>query len=70
MSYKVIDERIITRVRGVIVNLLLMIDVETYANHIVDNDKKGRKVTYLVVFKALHRMLHCALLFYNMYRTN
>jgi len=68
LDYKGTDERIIMKVRGVIVDLLLMIDAETYGNHIVYEN--GRKVIYLVVLKALYGMLHSALLFYNMFRSN
>lgn len=41
LVYKGKDERIIMKLRGVIVNLLLMIDAETYGNHIVYEN--GRK---------------------------
>ena len=68
LNYKTTDERIIMKVRGVIVDLLLMIDAETYGKHIVY--KNGKKVIYLVVLKALYGMLHSALLFYNMFRSN
>ena len=56
------------KVRGVIVNLLLMIDADTYGKYIVYEN--GKKVIYLVVLKALYGMLHFALLFYNMFRSN
>ena len=68
LDYKGTDERIMMKVMGVIVNLLSMIDAETYDNHIVYEN--GEKVIYLVVLKALCGMLHSALLFYNMFRSN
>ena len=60
------DEKVIMKVTGVMVDLLLQIDPDLYSPFVVY--EKGRKVLYLQVLKALYGMLQAALLWYKKFR--
>ena len=60
------DERIIMKITGVLVNMLVELDPEVYGKHVVFENK--RKVLYVVVLRAIYGMLESALLFYKKFR--
>ena len=57
------EERLIMKIIGVLVDMLVKLDRETYRNHVVFEN--GRKVIYVVVLKSIYGILVAALLFYN-----
>ena len=59
-------ERIIMKITGRLVDLLVQIAPETYAKYVVYEN--GRKVLYVKVLRALYGMLVSAMLWYNKFR--
>ena len=62
-----VGERIIVKITGVLVNILLQMAPNTYGPYVVF-DAKGHKVLYVQVIKALYSMLIAALLWYKLFR--
>ena len=56
------EEKIIMKIKGVLVNMLVQTDPEKYGPNVVY--EKGKKVLYLDLFKAIYGMLQSALLSY------
>ena len=59
-------ERIIMKITGVLVDLLVQLAPDVYGPHVVYEN--GKKVIYLQVLKALYGMLVSALLWYKQFR--
>ena len=57
------EERVITKIIGVLVNMILELDSETYKKHVVFEN--GNKVIYVFLLRAIYGMLVSALLFDN-----
>ena len=57
------DEWVIMKITGVLVDMLVQLNPELYGKYVVY--KKGRKVLYVRVLKAIYGMLKAALLWYN-----
>ena len=60
------QERVIMKITGVLVDLLVEMAPDIYAKHVVYEN--GRKVLYVQVLKALYGMLIAALLWYKQFR--
>jgi hypothetical protein len=58
------SERVIMKIRGTLVDMLVEIDPETYADYVV-YDYNKEKILYVQVLKALYGMLESSLLFYK-----
>ena len=56
-------KKIIMKIAGRLVDILVLIAPEIYAKHMVY--KNGKKVLYVKVLQALYRMLISAMLWYN-----
>ena len=56
--------RIVMKIKGHMVDLLLEIDRKRYAPFVV-HDNKGKKILYVVMDKALYGMIQSSLLYYN-----
>ena len=61
---KVVGKRIVMKIRGLIVDLLLEVSRQTYEPY-VTHDNKGRKILYVVMDMALYGMIQSSLLYYN-----
>ena len=57
------QERIILKIHGALVDMLLQIDPGTYALYV--SYKCGEKILYTDILKAIYRMLISALMFYK-----
>ena len=64
---KEIGERIIMKIRGPLVDMLLELSYETYAAYVVYDEGRG-KVLYVAMEKALYGMLQSSLLYYKKFR--
>jgi len=62
------EERIIMKITGVLVDMLVQLSPETYGKSIVY--EKNRKVVYVQVLRAIYGMLQSALLWYKQLRGN
>ena len=60
------DERVIMKVTGMLVDLLVQLSPNTYGPHVVF--ESGKKVIYLQVLRALYGMLVAAILWYQKLR--
>lgn len=60
------EDRVIMKITGVLVDLLIEIDSNTYGPYVVY--EKGRKVLYVRVLRAIYGMLIAALLWYKTFR--
>jgi hypothetical protein len=60
------DERVIMKITGVLVDLLVKISPEVYGPYVVMD--KHRRVLYVQVLRGLYGMLVAALLWYNDFR--
>ena len=60
------EERVIMKITGVLVHLLVQLAPEVYGPYVVFEN--GKKVLYVQVLKALYGMLSAALLWYNQFR--
>ena len=56
-------ERVITKITGVLVNMLVELNLELYGPYVVY--EKGRKVLYIQVLRAIYGMLQASLLWYK-----
>ena len=56
-------ERIIMKIRGPLVDMLVEIAPEIYTDYVRDDN--GNKVIYVKIIKALYGMLQSAILYYN-----
>ena len=56
------------KITGVLVDMLLELDSETYIKHVVFEN--GKKVIYVVVLRAIYGMLVSSLLFHNKFCGN
>jgi hypothetical protein len=63
---KKVGERIVMKIRGPLVDMLLELSYETYAQYVVYEGKS--KVLYVVMEKALYGMLQSSLLYYKKFR--
>ena len=61
-------DRVIMKITGVLVDLLVQIAPEIYADYVVFDN--GRKVLYTEVLKALYGILIAALLWYRQFRSD
>jgi len=59
-------ERVVMKIRGALVDILLQMDYEKYADFVTEQN--GRKILYVVMSKALYGMLESALLYYRKFR--
>ena len=57
------QERVIMKITGVLVDMLIALDPEAYGKHVVY--EHGKKVLYVQVLRALYGMLVAALLWYK-----
>ena len=62
------DERVIMKITGVLVDILVKLAPEIYAKHVVY--EKGKRVLYVEVIQALYGMLVAAILWYKEFRTS
>ena len=62
-------ERVIMKITGVLVDLLVKLSPETYGPYVV-KDKNGKRVLYLQVLRALYGMLVAALLWFKMFKSD
>eukprot|EP00980_Cylindrotheca_fusiformis_P007564 scaffold1573_cov71-Cylindrotheca_fusiformis.AAC.2 len=60
------EDRVIMKITGVLVDLLVELDPQTYKNFVVFEN--GKKVVYAAVLKAIYGMLQAALLWYQKFR--
>ncbi len=60
------DERIIMKITGPLVDILLKLNTETYGPYVVY--EKSRKVVYVRVLRGIYGMLQAALLWYSKFR--
>jgi hypothetical protein len=60
------EERIIMKIQGVLVDMLVEMDPQLYGPHVVYEN--GKKTLYVQVLKAIYGMLQSALLFYKKLR--
>ncbi|KAG7374511.1 reverse transcriptase RNA-dependent DNA polymerase [Nitzschia inconspicua] len=61
-----VGERIIMKIRGLMVDILVEMAPEIYADYVVIEN--GKKVLYVIMLKALYGMLQSAMLYYNKFR--
>ena len=57
------EERVIMKIKGALVDIILELDSETYSKHVVSENLN--KVVYVVVFRAIYGILVAALLLYK-----
>jgi len=62
------DEKVVMKVTGMLVNLLVKVAPDVYSPFVVFEN--GRKVLYIQVLKALYGMLQVALLWYKKFRSD
>ena len=60
------DEKIIMKIWGQLVEMLLEISLVTYKDYVVYEN--GKKVLYVQMMKALYGMMKSSLLYYNKFR--
>jgi len=60
------DEKIIMKIRGQLVEILLEISPVTYKDYVVYEN--GKKVLYVQIMKALYGIMKSSLLYYNKFR--
>ena len=60
------EERVMMKITGVLVNMMVDIAPEVYGKHVVYEN--GRKTIYVVVLKAIYGMLQAALLWYKKFK--
>ena len=60
------DEKVIMKITGKLVDILVNMHPEEYEEYIVK--KKSRNVLYVEIMQALYEMLEAALLWYNEFR--
>ena len=63
---KKVGNRIIMKIRGPLVDILLELSLETFESHVFD--KGNNKVLYVEMEKALYGMLQSSLLYYKKFR--
>ena len=56
-------DRIIMKIRGALVNILVEMDYDKYADYVTH--EKGQEVLYVVMNKALYSMIQLSLLYYK-----
>ena len=62
------DEKVIMKITGELVDVLVNMHPDTYAEYVVY--EKDRKTLYVEILQALYGMLEAALLWYNMFRAD
>ena len=60
------EDRVILKLKGILLEMLLSLDPEFYGPYVVMED--GKKVLYLEVLRALYGMLVASLLWYRQFR--
>jgi hypothetical protein len=60
------NERVMMKITGVLVNMLVKLNPELYGPYVVY--EKNRKVLYVRVIRAIYGMLEAALLWYKKFR--
>ena len=68
MPKKAGEDRVVMKITGVLVDMLVELDYEKYAHLVVYEN--GKKVLYVIVEKALYGMLQAALLWYEKFRSD
>jgi len=61
-----IGERIIMKIRGILLDILVEMDPDKYSDYVVVED--GRRTVYVVMLKALYGMMMSSLLYYLKFR--
>ena len=62
------EERVMMKITGVLVDMLVQIDPNTYQDFVVY--EKGRKVLYVEILRAVYGMLVASLLWYEKFRSD
>ena len=62
------DEKIVMKIHGPLVDMLMDLDPNTYKDYIVHEGHKNMKVLYVQVNKAIYGMLQSSLLFYKKFK--
>ena len=60
------DERVIMKITGLLVDMLVQVDPQLYGSHVVY--ERGRTVIYVPVMKAIYGILTASLLWYQKFR--
>ena len=60
---KDVKEMVIMKITGVLVDMLVRLDSETYRKHVVFGN--GKKLIYIVLLREIYGMVVAALLFYK-----
>ena len=60
------DEKIIMKIRGALVDMLLEISPETYSDYVIQEGKS--KIIYVQMMKALYGMMKASVLYYKKFR--
>jgi hypothetical protein len=68
IPYNENDEKIVMKMRGPLVDMLVYLDPNTYKDYMVYEGHKKIKVLYLQVNKAIYGMLQSSLLFYKKFK--
>jgi hypothetical protein len=68
IPYNENDEKIVMKMRGPLVDMLVDLDLDTYKDYVVYEGHKNNKVLYLQVNKAIYGMLQSSLLFYKKFK--
>ena len=62
-------ERVMMKITGILVDMLVSLNPELFQPY-VTTEKKGKKVMYVLVLKAIYGMLEASLLWYRKFRTD
>ena len=62
------EERIVMKITGVLVDMLVQLNPDLYGPHVVF--ERGERVLYVQVMRAIYGMLQSALLWYKKFRRN
>jgi hypothetical protein len=68
IPYNENDEKIVMKMRGPLVDMLVDLDPDTYKDYVIYEGHKNTKVLYLQVNKAIYGMLQSSLLFYKKFK--
>jgi hypothetical protein len=62
------DERVMMKITGVLVNILVELNPELYGPYVVYERNRRKKVLYVQVMRAIYGMLEAAILWYKKFR--
>jgi hypothetical protein len=68
IPYNKNDEKIVMKMRGPLVDMLVDLDPDTYKDYVIYEGHKNTKVLYLQVNKTIYGMLQSSLLFYKKFK--